>query len=86
MLCQTRALTHPWQQYTVGSPSPGWPQLCAPAFADRPRALVPGCRSLVVMPMRSGLFLPLFDELADPAGVARLSAEAEEAGWDGVFV
>ena len=36
--------------------------------------------------MRSGLFLPLFDGLADPAVVARLSAEAEEAGWDGVFV
>ena len=39
-----------------------------------------------VSPMRSGLFLPLFDELADPAMVARLSAEAEEAGWHGVFV
>lgn len=36
--------------------------------------------------MRSGLFLPLFDELSDPAVVARLAAEAEEAGWDGVFV
>src|SRR5215203_946439 len=36
--------------------------------------------------MRSGLFLPLFDALAEPAGVARLSAEAEEAGWHGVFV
>lgn len=36
--------------------------------------------------MRSGLFLPLFDELADPALVARLSADAEEAGWHGVFV
>src|SRR6266508_3256290 len=36
--------------------------------------------------MHSGLFLPLFDELADPAIVARLSAEAEEAGWHGVFV
>jgi alkanesulfonate monooxygenase SsuD/methylene tetrahydromethanopterin reductase-like flavin-dependent oxidoreductase (luciferase family) len=36
--------------------------------------------------MRSGLFMPLFDELADPAVVARLSAEAEEAGWHGVFV
>jgi alkanesulfonate monooxygenase SsuD/methylene tetrahydromethanopterin reductase-like flavin-dependent oxidoreductase (luciferase family) len=38
------------------------------------------------MPMHSGLFLPLFDELADPAIVARLSVEAEEAGWHGVFV
>jgi probable F420-dependent oxidoreductase len=36
--------------------------------------------------VRSGLFLPLFNELADPGLVARLSAEAEEAGWDGVFV
>jgi alkanesulfonate monooxygenase SsuD/methylene tetrahydromethanopterin reductase-like flavin-dependent oxidoreductase (luciferase family) len=35
---------------------------------------------------RSGLFLPLFDPLADPALVARLSAEAEDAGWHGVFV
>jgi len=36
--------------------------------------------------MRLGLYIPLFDELADPELVARLSAEAEEAGWDGVFV
>ncbi|MGB8650153.1 MAG: LLM class flavin-dependent oxidoreductase [Mycobacteriales bacterium] len=36
--------------------------------------------------MRHGLFLPVFDELADPRVVARLAAEAEEAGWDGVFV
>jgi alkanesulfonate monooxygenase SsuD/methylene tetrahydromethanopterin reductase-like flavin-dependent oxidoreductase (luciferase family) len=36
--------------------------------------------------MRFGLYLPLFDGLADPALVAHLSAEAEEAGWDGVFV
>ncbi|MFL5871683.1 MAG: LLM class flavin-dependent oxidoreductase [Solirubrobacterales bacterium] len=36
--------------------------------------------------MRSALFIPLFDELADPATVARLAAEAEEAGWDGVFL
>jgi len=36
--------------------------------------------------MRSALFLPLFDELAEPAVVAALAAEAEQAGWDGVFV
>ena len=36
--------------------------------------------------MRSGLFLPLFDALADPAVVARLCEEAEESGWHGVFV
>jgi alkanesulfonate monooxygenase SsuD/methylene tetrahydromethanopterin reductase-like flavin-dependent oxidoreductase (luciferase family) len=38
------------------------------------------------MSVRSGLFVPLFDELADPAVVARISAEAEDAGWHGVFV
>jgi alkanesulfonate monooxygenase SsuD/methylene tetrahydromethanopterin reductase-like flavin-dependent oxidoreductase (luciferase family) len=36
--------------------------------------------------VHSGLFLPLFDELADPALVARLAVAAEDAGWDGVFV
>ena len=36
--------------------------------------------------MRSGVFVPLFDELAEPARVAALAAEAEEAGWDGFFV
>ena len=36
--------------------------------------------------MRFALYIPPFDELADPALVARLSAEAEEAGWDGVFI
>jgi alkanesulfonate monooxygenase SsuD/methylene tetrahydromethanopterin reductase-like flavin-dependent oxidoreductase (luciferase family) len=36
--------------------------------------------------LRSALWLPIFDELADSAVVARLAAEAEEAGWHGVFV
>ena len=36
--------------------------------------------------MRHGLFLPIFGELAEPAVVARLAADAETAGWDGVFV
>jgi alkanesulfonate monooxygenase SsuD/methylene tetrahydromethanopterin reductase-like flavin-dependent oxidoreductase (luciferase family) len=36
--------------------------------------------------VRSGLFVPLFGELANPVAVARLAAEAEEAGWDGFFV
>lgn len=36
--------------------------------------------------LRSGLWLPLFEELADPAVVAQLAVEAEAAGWDGVFV
>ncbi|MGS2646338.1 LLM class flavin-dependent oxidoreductase [Streptosporangium sp. G12] len=35
---------------------------------------------------RSALWVPLFDELADPLVVARLAAEAEEAGWHGFFV
>jgi alkanesulfonate monooxygenase SsuD/methylene tetrahydromethanopterin reductase-like flavin-dependent oxidoreductase (luciferase family) len=38
------------------------------------------------MTIRSGLFLPLFEPLADPVVVARLAREAEEAGWDGFFV
>jgi alkanesulfonate monooxygenase SsuD/methylene tetrahydromethanopterin reductase-like flavin-dependent oxidoreductase (luciferase family) len=38
------------------------------------------------MPMRSGVFVPLFDELAQPGTVLRLALEAEEAGWHGVFV
>ncbi len=32
------------------------------------------------------LWLPIFDGLADPLLVARLAAEAEEAGWSGLFV
>jgi alkanesulfonate monooxygenase SsuD/methylene tetrahydromethanopterin reductase-like flavin-dependent oxidoreductase (luciferase family) len=36
--------------------------------------------------MRSALFLPIFGELAEPALVAELAAEAEAGGWDGVFV
>ncbi|MGH9230416.1 MAG: LLM class flavin-dependent oxidoreductase [Acidimicrobiales bacterium] len=36
--------------------------------------------------MNSALWLPLFDELADPLAVVRVAGEAEEAGWHGVFV
>jgi alkanesulfonate monooxygenase SsuD/methylene tetrahydromethanopterin reductase-like flavin-dependent oxidoreductase (luciferase family) len=36
--------------------------------------------------MRCGAFLPIFDELASPSVLARLAADAEAAGWDGVFV
>lgn len=36
--------------------------------------------------MRSAIWVPLFDELADPAVVVRLSVDAEEHGWDGFFV
>lgn len=35
---------------------------------------------------RRGLFLAPFDALADPRVVGDLAAEAEAAGWDGVFV
>ena len=36
--------------------------------------------------LRSALWLPPFDELADPAVVVRLAAEAEAAGWHGLFL
>ena len=36
--------------------------------------------------MRSGLWFPPFEELADPRAVMKLAAEAEERGWHGVFV
>jgi alkanesulfonate monooxygenase SsuD/methylene tetrahydromethanopterin reductase-like flavin-dependent oxidoreductase (luciferase family) len=36
--------------------------------------------------IRSGLSLPLFGELSDPLAVIRLAADAEAAGWHGVFV
>ena len=35
--------------------------------------------------IRSALWFPLFDELADPAAVVRLAVEAEERGWDALF-
>lgn len=36
--------------------------------------------------MKYGLTLPIFDEMAEPSALAELAAEAEAAGWDGVFV
>lgn len=36
--------------------------------------------------LRSALWLPIFDELADPRAIVRLATEAEEAGWHGLFV
>lgn len=36
--------------------------------------------------LQSALWLPLFEELSDPLVVAELAADAEAAGWDGVFV
>ncbi|GAA1528224.1 LLM class flavin-dependent oxidoreductase [Nocardioides humi] len=36
--------------------------------------------------MRSAVWVPLFDELADPRAAVRLAVAAEEHGWDGFFV
>ena len=36
--------------------------------------------------MHNGLFLPIFGELSNPRVTTSLAAEAEEAGFDGVFV
>jgi Luciferase-like monooxygenase len=66
----TGAASRPARAWNDGAPSAG--PLCATC----------GYRCRV----RSALYIPLFDELADPALVARLCAEAEEAGWHGVFV
>jgi alkanesulfonate monooxygenase SsuD/methylene tetrahydromethanopterin reductase-like flavin-dependent oxidoreductase (luciferase family) len=36
--------------------------------------------------VKHALFLPIFGELSDPRVVASISRDAEEAGWDGLFV
>ena len=36
--------------------------------------------------MKHGIFLPPFSELADPRRVAKLAADAEQAGWDGFYL
>ncbi len=36
--------------------------------------------------VKYGLTLPIFDEMAHPAVLAELATEAEDAGWDGIFV
>ena len=54
---------------------------CVRAGPDRARRPQPATTGL-----RSALWVPLFGDLADPAVVARLAAEAEEAGWHGFFV
>jgi alkanesulfonate monooxygenase SsuD/methylene tetrahydromethanopterin reductase-like flavin-dependent oxidoreductase (luciferase family) len=36
--------------------------------------------------VRRALFVPIFDELADPRVLAHLATAAEHAGWDGFFV
>ena len=48
--------------------------------------VAPGSGTTLMTRLRSALWLPLFDELADPRVVARVAADAEAAGWDGVFV
>src|SRR3954465_14663853 len=36
--------------------------------------------------LRSALWFPVFAQLADPAAVARVAAEAEDYGWHGLFL
>ena len=48
--------------------------------------MTPETQTIPAPGLRSALWLPLFDELADPRLVARIAADAEAAGWDGVFV
>lgn len=36
--------------------------------------------------MKRALFVPIFDELADPRVLSHLAVAAEHAGWDGFFV
>jgi alkanesulfonate monooxygenase SsuD/methylene tetrahydromethanopterin reductase-like flavin-dependent oxidoreductase (luciferase family) len=38
------------------------------------------------VPVRRGIFVAPFDELADPRRLAALAARAEARGWDGVFL
>jgi len=57
-----------------------------PGTADQVRTQVQTQDSGRVSKLRSALWLPLFDALADPAVVVQLAVEAEEAGWHGFFV
>lgn len=38
------------------------------------------------MPLRFGLFVPPFAEMAEPSRVVELAKSAEAAGWDGFFL
>jgi alkanesulfonate monooxygenase SsuD/methylene tetrahydromethanopterin reductase-like flavin-dependent oxidoreductase (luciferase family) len=38
------------------------------------------------MPLKFGLFVPPFAELAEPSGVVELARAAEGSGWDGFFL
>ena len=53
---------------------------CVRAGSDPARRAQPATR------LRSALWVPPFGDLADPVVVARLAAEAEEAGWHGIFL
>lgn len=48
--------------------------------------LAPARRCLHAVRVRYGLYLPLFEEFADPRRAADLAAVAEQAGWEGLFV
>ncbi|WBQ05885.1 LLM class flavin-dependent oxidoreductase [Kribbella sp. CA-293567] len=37
-------------------------------------------------PLKYAVWVPLFDDLADPRFIAQLAASAETAGWDALFV
>ena len=54
---------------------------CVRAGSDPARRAQPATTRL-----RSALWVPPFGDLADPVVVARLAAEAEQAGWHGVFL
>lgn len=41
---------------------------------------------MTAQPIKAAVWLPPFDALSDPVVLARLAAEAEEAGWDGFFL
>ncbi|MEU2350759.1 LLM class flavin-dependent oxidoreductase [Modestobacter sp. NPDC049651] len=51
-------------------------------MAAVPRPALPPATAVA----RRGLFLPPFDALADPVLLGDLAVEAEQAGWDGVFL
>ena len=36
--------------------------------------------------LKFGLYLPNFGDYSDPRAIAQLAAEAEAAGWEGVFL
>src|SRR5687768_13713016 len=53
---------------------------------DEQRASVGSAGVTPHLGVKSALWLPLFDELADPRTVIDLALSAEQHGWDGFFV